>query len=129
MHPRPRPPHAGAPLEQTVAALFLLLERAECSPAEMRSPAILMTILWMLEAYTSEARSRASVVLADYLDYQGGLLRCQQRGRGGRGGRSQAGAGCTALLPACWSGHGMAWLGAPAPASRSCRSSALALTG
>ena len=105
-HPRPRPPHAGAPLEQTVAALFLLLERAECSPAEMRSPAILMTILWMLEAYTSEARSRASVVLADYLDYQGGLLRCQQRGRGGGAISGWRRLYCIAAGLLVWAWHG-----------------------
>lgn len=58
-----------------MAALFVLLERAECSPAEMRCPVVLLAALWMLESYCSGDRSPASVVLADYLNYRGGLLR------------------------------------------------------
>ena len=75
-----------------MAALFLYLERAACSPAKMRAPAVLLTTLWVLESYSSQYRSSASVVLADYLNFEGGLLRSNG------GGILHAGAGCASSL-------------------------------
>jgi hypothetical protein len=59
----------AGPLPLTIAAIFLLLERASATEQEMRSPLVLLTALWLLESYHSQYRSSARVVLADYCNF------------------------------------------------------------
>jgi hypothetical protein len=59
----------------TAAALYLLLHRAQASPAEASSPHFLLCSLWVLESYASQDRSSALEVLYDYTNYTGAAVR------------------------------------------------------
>ncbi|KAL6778463.1 hypothetical protein ACKKBF_B14895 [Auxenochlorella protothecoides x Auxenochlorella symbiontica] len=58
--------HANGDCRQTLAELLALVRRGEYSPSEV-TPELLMTMLWIMDSWHSQYKSRADVCLQIYL--------------------------------------------------------------
>ncbi|KAK9915180.1 hypothetical protein WJX75_005731 [Coccomyxa subellipsoidea] len=64
------PINCTRPLEGTLAAAFVLCQRANLVPALLATqPELLLSVLWILEQISSQYRSHLSTILRSYLDY------------------------------------------------------------